>query len=81
MNFIPPSPPRPASPDFNSPFWSITARNESILEDIEELTGEEKAATEKFFKDQENQTKRTFMQEVRRKQFAHVFRSEVNIKK
>lgn len=74
------SPPRPPSPDYNTPFYRVM-KSESILNEGEELTDEQKSATEKWLKDQEDVSKRNFLEEARRRQFAHVYKSEIKVKK
>jgi hypothetical protein len=80
MTAIPPSPPRPASPGLNSPFYRCM-QSESIVNDGQDMTGEEIEWAEKWMKQQQEETKKRFLEEVRRKQFAHVFRCEVKVKK
>jgi len=80
MTAIPPSPPRPISPEFNTPFFRVM-KSESILNEGEELTDEQKAATEKFLKDQEEQHRNNFIKAARLRQFANVYKGEVKTKK
>ena len=80
MTVIPPSPPRPISPDLSTPFYRFL-KSESILEEEEPLSREEAAVGEKFLKEMEEYHRQQFMEQARRKMFAHVFKYEVKIKK
>lgn len=63
----------------SSPFFNcLRTPSRTIAEDVqEELTNEERSSMEKWMKMQEQESKEAFLQEARRKQFAHVYKSEV----
>lgn len=67
----------------STPFFSFLRKPSSNLaEEVSEvLTDEEKEQTERWFKQQEMETKEAFLKEARRKQFAHVYSSEPRVKK
>lgn len=74
------SPPRPSSPEFTSPFYQCM-KSESILAEDEPLSREEMLNAEKFLKEVEEHNRQKFVEEARRKQFAHVHRCDIRIKK
>lgn len=72
------SPPRPPSPECDSPFYKSLFGLSSLPGDIkEELLEEEKRNAEKFLKEEEEKAKQQFLAEARRKQWPHLY----NLKK
>jgi hypothetical protein len=66
-----------------SPFFNcLRTPSRTIAEDVqEELNDEELASAERWVKAQEHDSKEAFLKEARKKQFAHIYQSEVTTKK
>lgn len=65
------SPPRPPSPDYSQPFYRCQQNVAQVL--LDELSEEEKAATERWLKQQEEDAKRQFAQEALKRSHPHLF--------
>lgn len=66
----------------SSPFFNcLRTPSRTIAKDVqEELDDTERASMEKWIKLQEQESKEAFLQEARKKQFAHIYKNDFKIK-